>query len=96
MQQPKIINITASHPEIWELLQPPEQDERGTGRFNSEMYKATRNAILEAGAPVEVAEKAALVIAKDDPGQPNLGRTSDDQSAVTAAWHYLIGGTTND
>ena len=67
-------------------------DSRGTGRFNTGLYEATKTAIIEAGAPVDIAEKAAAVIARDDTNQPNLGRSEEDQSFVWQAWHYLVGG----
>jgi hypothetical protein len=73
-----------------------QQDSRGTGRLNNGLYNATKTAIIEAGAPVEVAEKAALVIARDDNKLPNLGRTNEDQDAVWQAWIYLTTGATND
>lgn len=69
-----------------------QEDSRGTGRFDTGLYNATKQAILEAGAPVEVAENAARVIARDDTKKPNLGRSEEDQSFVWQAWHYLVGG----
>jgi hypothetical protein len=72
------------------------QDNRGTGRFNIGLYNTTKRAILNAGAPLEVAEKAAKVIACDDENKPNFGRTEEDQSAVWKAWTYLVAENGNN
>lgn len=69
------------------------QDNRGSGRWDAGLYEAAKQAALDAGAPEIVAEKAAEVIAKDDPELENFGRTSEDQDAVWHAWIYLIGGS---
>ena len=66
------------------------QEERGTGRFDKELYEATKQAMLVAGAPEEIAEKAAKVIAGDDSSKPNLGRSEVDQKIVSQAWNYLV------
>lgn len=74
-----------------------QQESRGTGRFSQGLYEATKRAILAAGAPEDVAEDAARVVAKDDPKQENLGRTAEDQDAIWRGWTYLaFGGSTND
>lgn len=56
----------------------------------NEMYIATIQVLVEAGAPLGIATKAAAVIANDDPGQENLGRSQADQEAIKAAWQYLV------
>jgi hypothetical protein len=72
------------------------QDNRGTGRFNIGLYNTTKRAILNAGAPMDVAERAAAVIARDDSNLPNLGRTNKDQAVIWQALTYLIAGGRND
>lgn len=73
-----------------------QEDSRGTGRFDTSLYEAAKQAALDAGAPESVASKAAEVIAKDDPELENFGRSTEDQDAVWHAWIYLIGGSRND
>lgn len=65
---------------------------RGTGRkpFNSGLYQATRLAMIGEGVPIDLADRAAAVIASDDTNKPNLGRSKEDQDFVWQAWHYLV------
>jgi hypothetical protein len=57
--------------------------------FNQSLYAASREALIENGVPVEIAEAASVVVAKDDVGQPNLGRSPEDQLVVNQAMvHY--------
>lgn len=60
-----------------------------TSGFNQELYAASREALIDNGVPWEIAEKASEVVAKDEPGQENLGRSPEDQQAVNAAVTYL-------
>lgn len=60
---------------------------------NQNLYEGALECFLQAGAPQEVAEKAARVVAKDDPSLENFGRTCEDQEAVHRAWCYLVFGT---
>ncbi len=53
--------------------------------MNENLYQASLKALTEAGVPEDVAAKASLVVAKDDPLQVNLGRTAQDQQAVNEA-----------
>ena len=73
-------------------------DSRGTGRFDTGLYEGARQAFLDAGAPEIVAEKAAEVVAKDDPNLENFGRTTEDQDAVQQGWFWLVfgAGTVHD
>ena len=68
-------------------------DNRSAGRFDTGLYEATKTAIIEAGAPESVAEKAAEVVANDDPNLENLGRTPEDQDAVQQGWFWLVFGS---
>lgn len=60
-------------------------------KANEGMYIATMQVFVEAGAPLDIAAKAAAVIVNDTPGEENLGRSQADQEAVKAAWKYLAG-----
>ncbi len=60
-------------------------------KFNQDLYIASREALIEHGVPLEKAEAASLVVAKDEPGKPNLGRTPQDQQAVDEILGYLQG-----
>ena len=44
------------------------------------------------GVPQDLAHKAAEIIASDETGKPNLGRSEEDQDFIWQAWHYLVGG----
>jgi hypothetical protein len=57
--------------------------------MNESLYQVSVTALTANGVPHEVAEKASAVVAKDDPEQPNLGRTTQDQQAVNEAMTYL-------
>ncbi|AFY31621.1 hypothetical protein [Calothrix sp. PCC 7507] len=54
--------------------------------MSEELCKAYTQALIADGVPQEIAEKAAQVIANDRPGEPNLGRSPEDQQAVLDAW----------
>lgn len=70
-----------------------QEDSRGTGRFDTGLYEGALQAFLDAGAPENVAENAARVVAKDEPGLENFGRTTEDQDAVQQGWFWLVFGT---
>jgi hypothetical protein len=57
--------------------------------MNESLYQASVAALTANGVPQQVAEKASVVVAKDDPAKPNLGRTTQDQQAVNEAMTYL-------
>ncbi|MBD2519700.1 hypothetical protein H6G93_33025 [Nostoc sp. FACHB-973] len=59
--------------------------------FNQNLYIASREVLIERGAPWEKAEAASLVVAKDDGEKPNFGRTPQDQQAVNDILEYLQG-----
>ncbi|WP_138500937.1 hypothetical protein [Nostoc sp. PA-18-2419] len=60
--------------------------------FNENLYRASLRALVNEGVPVNVAVKASEVVAKDEAGKPELGRTSSDQQAVQEAMkHYWAG-----
>lgn len=59
--------------------------------FNQDLYVASREALIESGAPWEKAEAASLVVAKDDAEKENFGRSAEDQQAVDEILEYLQG-----
>lgn len=42
-------------------------------------------ALTQHGVPQELAEKVSSIIASDEPGKPNMGRSPEDQKAVNEA-----------
>ena len=48
------------------------------------------------GIPLALAIKAALVLAKDDPSEPNLGRTEEDNQDIWQAWKFIKQQEDND
>ncbi|MFN6565438.1 MAG: hypothetical protein RMY28_037335 [Nostoc sp. ChiSLP01] len=60
-------------------------------KFDQNLYVASREALIERGAPWEKAEAASQVVAKDDGAEPNFGRTAQDQQAVDDILEYLQG-----
>jgi hypothetical protein len=51
--------------------------------FNQNLYNACRKACLLRGVPEDLTEKASVIIASDEAGKPDLGRTAEDQGAGT-------------
>jgi hypothetical protein len=56
--------------------------------FKQEQYESYVKQMLDAGIPVTTAKDAAAVIANDQVGEPNLGRTEDDQRKVADAFTW--------
>ncbi|MCC5640987.1 hypothetical protein LC593_35200 [Nostoc sp. CHAB 5844] len=56
---------------------------------NQRLYTATVQALTDRGCPEDLANQAASVVANDDSGKPNLGRTEADQAVVKQALPYL-------
>lgn len=60
--------------------------------FSQNLYDASLKGLVENGVPEDVAEKASLVVASDESGLPNLGRSPEDQAVVNEAmqhyWNY--------
>lgn len=51
--------------------------------------KAYQDAMQKAGMPKEIAEKVAKILDKDDPKQPNLGRTKDEQDLINESVKHI-------
>jgi hypothetical protein len=57
--------------------------------MDEELYNASFEALTQRGVPVSAAERASSVVANDQPQQPNLGRTDQDQQDVQDAMTWL-------
>jgi hypothetical protein len=57
--------------------------------INQELYQVAFNQLTSKGVPVSTAQRASLVVAKDDPSKPNLGRTEKDQSYISDAMIWM-------
>ena len=45
--------------------------------------------LLAHNVPTDLVNSAAEILAKDDPNQPSLGRTEEDQKVIYQAWLHL-------
>ncbi|MEH2050074.1 hypothetical protein [Nostoc sp.] len=60
--------------------------------FKQNLYDSSLKALTEAGVPTEIAVAASKVVAKDEAGLPEFGRTAQDQEDVKEAMrHYWAG-----
>lgn len=57
--------------------------------MNEQIYQASMSVLTGHGVPVSAAEKASLIVAKDDPKQSNLGRTEQDQKHIKDAMTWM-------
>jgi hypothetical protein len=57
--------------------------------MNEEIYQSAKSALIARGVSVSAAEKASLVVAKDDPKQSNLGRTEEDRKHIKDAMTWM-------
>jgi hypothetical protein len=51
--------------------------------------KVYQNAMQKAGMPKADAKKVAKILIKDDPSQPNLGRTKDEQELINESVKHI-------
>ncbi|HIK04586.1 MAG TPA: hypothetical protein IGS40_07725 [Trichormus sp. M33_DOE_039] len=56
---------------------------------NERIYKVSLDVLTSNGVPQELAVKASVVVANDDPTKPNLGRTDEDQEIAREALSYM-------
>lgn len=56
--------------------------------FDQRLYKASLKALTDAGVPQELAERASVVVARDNPLVPNLGRSAEDLEACHQAMNH--------
>jgi hypothetical protein len=56
---------------------------------NENLFTAAINALTNSGCPTELAQLAAQIVANDDPLQPDLGRTPQEQQIIQEVLPYL-------
>jgi hypothetical protein len=59
---------------------------------NSNLFTAALNALTQKGCPSDLAQEAAFIVANDDPYEPDLGRTPEQQQIIREALPYLQTG----
>ncbi|MBW4566111.1 MAG: hypothetical protein KME32_34580 [Mojavia pulchra JT2-VF2] len=59
---------------------------------NSNLFYEALNALTNNGCPLDLARSAASIVANDDPFQPDLGRTPQQQQIIQEALPYLQSG----
>ncbi|UKP01435.1 hypothetical protein [Nostoc sp. UHCC 0870] len=59
---------------------------------NENLFTAALNALTNNGCPSDLAQEAASIVANDDPYQPDLGRTPEQQQIIREALPYLQSG----
>jgi hypothetical protein len=57
--------------------------------MNHQLYEASVKALTDRGVPVSAAEKASVVVAKDDGSKPDFGRTEQDQKHIKDAMTWM-------
>ena len=64
--------------------------EFGIKPFDKGLYEATKAILIEAQAPLDLAEQTATIIASDNPNLEKLGRTNHDQAIIWEAFPYFL------
>jgi hypothetical protein len=59
---------------------------------NENLFFAALKALTNNGCPTELAQSAAFIVANDDPLQPDLGRTPEQQQIIQETLPYLQSG----
>ncbi|MBD2255521.1 hypothetical protein [Nostoc parmelioides] len=59
---------------------------------NENLFTAALNALTNNGCPSDLAQEAAYIVANDDPYQPDLGRTPEQQQIIQETLPYLQSG----
>lgn len=59
---------------------------------NENLFIAALNALTNNGCPTDLAQRAAQIVANDDPFLPDLGRTPEQQLLIQEALPYLQSG----
>jgi hypothetical protein len=57
--------------------------------LNSNLYRATVHACYDRGVPDDLTFAAARIIATDEAGKPDLGRSAEDQEIIKQVLPYL-------
>lgn len=64
--------------------------------FKEGLYNSSLKALTEADVPIEIAIAASKVVATDEAGIPDLGRTAQDQEDVKEAMRYYWAAQNRD
>lgn len=56
----------------------------------TDLHQTYQTALENAGVPENLAEECATILTRDDPSQPNLGRSEDDQATINESMQYVI------
>jgi hypothetical protein len=57
--------------------------------MNDSLKQAAQKGLIDAGVPVNLAAQCAEIVAKDDPAQPNLGRTQSEQHLINSSMTWM-------
>jgi hypothetical protein len=57
--------------------------------INQNIYDASFGQLTSRNCPVDLADEASLIVAKDDPTKENLGRSDRDQEVINQVLPYL-------
>ena len=57
--------------------------------MNNSLKLAAEKGLIDAGVPVNLAAQCAEIVAKDDPGKHNLGRSESDQHLIQSAHKWM-------
>lgn len=61
-------------------------------KMSDNIFSVALNALTNNGCPEGLAQSAAFIVANDDPFQPDLGRTPEQQQIIQEALPYLQSG----
>jgi hypothetical protein len=57
--------------------------------MNESLKQAAEKGLSDAGVPVNLATQCTEIVAKDDPSQPNLGRTQEEQHLINSSMTWM-------
>jgi hypothetical protein len=57
--------------------------------MNDSLKQAAQKGLIDAGVPINLAAQCAEIVAKDDPTQPNLGRTQEEQHLINSSMTWM-------
>lgn len=58
--------------------------------FDQKQYEAFYKSLAENGVPLNLAKKAAQILASDDPDKPDLGRSPEDREIIKSAHIWYL------
>ncbi len=60
--------------------------------MSDNIFSVALNTLTNNGCPEELAQRAAFIVPNDDPLQPDLGRTPEQQLVIQEVLPYLLSG----